>query len=346
MNITNISDNNNSEYKKNNKRYLFLNKQAKLAFFYMSVCYTAGVMIALIFDTGINSEFYTYGNILQLIVIALLHILSFTKKVSYRKAINAFLLIMSTEVAAEMIYEATVNLQQSSLFILTRLTIMMILTSGAVLAYLRFSTFYISILSVVTYIVSTIITQNIHLSQYTYIVILAFLGLAILGNKIYNTLYLIEDKDISLQDEKNEIIVFAHLGHQDWNVLIESLKNKHISADKTLSVLKLINKNISQRIASQARQLVRDEQIYSPILLSHYPNLTCGELEVCLFIIRGMTVSQISAALNITLSTVTTIRSNIRTKMNLPKDINLRQHINSVIHTQNSSFQFKEGINI
>ena len=166
MNITNISDNNNSEYKKNDKRYLFLNKQAKLAFFYMSVCYTAGVMIALIFDTGINSEFYTYGNILQLIVIALLHILSFTKKVSYRKAINAFLLIMSTEVAAEMIYEATVNLQQSSLFILTRLTIMMILTSGAVLAYLRFSTFYISILSVVTYIVSTIITQNIHLSQY------------------------------------------------------------------------------------------------------------------------------------------------------------------------------------
>ena len=194
MDTANISDNNNSEYKKNNKRYLFLNKQAKLVFFYMSVCYMAGVMIALIFDTGINSEFYTYGNILQLIIIALLHIFSFTKKVSYRKTINAFLLIMSTEVAAEMIYEATVNQRQSSLFILTHLTIMMILTSGAVLAYLRFSTFYISTLSVVTYIVSTIITQNIHLSQYTYIVILAFLGLAILGNKIYNMLYLIEDK--------------------------------------------------------------------------------------------------------------------------------------------------------
>lgn len=342
MDTANISDNNNSEYKKNNKRYLFLNKQAKLVFFYMSVCYMAGVMIALIFDTGINSEFYTYGNILQLIIIALLHIFSFTKKVSYRKTINAFLLIMSTEVAAEMIYEATVNQRQSSLFILTHLTIMMILTSGAVLAYLRFSTFYISTLSVVTYIVSTIITQNIHLSQYTYIVILAFLGLAILGNKIYNMLYLIEDKNISLQDEKNEIIDFTHLDHQDWNVLIESLKNKHISADKTLSVLKLINENISHRIASQARQLVRDEQMYSPILLSRYPNLTSGELEVCLFIIRGMTVSQISAALNITLSTVTTIRSNIRTKMNLPKDINLRQHINTVIHTHNSSFQFKE----
>lgn len=109
MDTANISDNNNSEYKKNNKRYLFLNKQAKLVFFYMSVCYMAGVMIALIFDTGINSEFYTYGNILQLIIIALLHIFSFTKKVSYRKTINAFLLIMSTEVAAEMIYEATVN---------------------------------------------------------------------------------------------------------------------------------------------------------------------------------------------------------------------------------------------
>lgn len=162
MDTANISDNNNSEYKKNNKRYLFLNKQAKLVFFYMSVCYMAGVMIALIFDTGINSEFYTYGNILQLIIIALLHIFSFTKKVSYRKTINAFLLIMSTEVAAEMIYEATVNQRQSSLFILTHLTIMMILTSGAVLAYLRFSTFYISTLSVVTYIVSTIITQNIH----------------------------------------------------------------------------------------------------------------------------------------------------------------------------------------
>lgn len=91
--------------------------------------------------------------------------------------------------------------------------------------------------------------------------------------------------------------------------------------------------NIANRIES--RRLAKEDRIRQ-----HFPQLTPTELTVCLHVVAGHTQKEIARILNKSENNISTVRGNIRRKLNMQKEQNLREYLMEAINlsTDNVSY--------
>ena len=75
-------------------------------------------------------------------------------------------------------------------------------------------------------------------------------------------------------------------------------------------------------VASQIEQMQANER---KDMRERFPMLTPAELDVCRLVVQGLTLKEISSALGKSVSNVSTVRGNIRKKLGLEHDDDLKK---------------------
>ena len=75
-------------------------------------------------------------------------------------------------------------------------------------------------------------------------------------------------------------------------------------------------------VASQIEQMQTNER---KDMRERFPMLTPAELDVCRLVVQGLTLTEISITLGKSVSNVSTVRGNIRKKLGLEQDDDLKK---------------------
>ncbi len=75
-------------------------------------------------------------------------------------------------------------------------------------------------------------------------------------------------------------------------------------------------------VASQIEQMQANER---KDMRERFPTLTPAELDVCRLVVQGLTLKEISITLGKSVSNVSTVRGNIRKKLGLEQDDDLKK---------------------
>lgn len=138
---------------------------------------------------------------------------------------------------------------------------------------------------------------------------------------------LIREQQMELNDYANTIDQVLNVFNMRKNELLALLKlakaqDTTAVYDKEL-MAQLDNKTL-HNIIKVARQIEYIQTNQRKGMQERFPMLTPAELDVCRLVEQGLTLKDISAALGKSVSNVSTVRGNIRKKLGLAQDDDLR----------------------
>ena len=112
---------------------------------------------------------------------------------------------------------------------------------------------------------------------------------------------------------KNELLTLLKLAKSKDNTAVYDKELLMLLDNKTLHNIKKMASQIEHMQACQRKEMAH-----------RFPMLTPAELDVCRLIEQGLTLKNISIALGKSVSNVSTVRGNIRKKLGLTQEDNLR----------------------
>lgn len=308
--------------------------QIKVVLFYFSLLYMPGVFIAIFTPVEPSSIFYKYANAAQAVCLSVTLALALKKVINLQKAIAAVLTICTAEIMVEMFYEAIYNASAAPLNITTNMILLACLASTSALTYMKRLSFSISACAVLGYIACGCLAQSREMKDYAYLIVLSFICVTAIGVHLAKVFERLRNENRLYKEEQREMLDYMELTREEWKEFMDALRvtNKRVDINKREKVRELVNQRLESRIAYQAKELLKEEQDYSPLILRHCATLTNRELKVATFIAKGMTSAEISSTLNTSISTVTTIRSRIRNKCGLDKNASLQSYLGRLVN--------------
>lgn len=304
---------------KNNHSHFYHRQQIKLVFFYLFISYSIITFTFLLWLDVPPDYFYWSTKIAPVLSFIILYGFAHLKKISMLHALNWFLGIVEITLAVELFREILSPTLDSHFIHLENILLSLFLLFLPVLAYLPKTFVYCSIYSLNIYFLGLLFTQDEMLKNFLSLTIILFLSLFSLS------IYWLRFSPYSPSLTFN----FSELNKEQWMQLMTSMQTRKLSPVQTQQLTTILGQKIEQRIIWNARYLLQEEKHFLTSLKKHCPTLTPGEQKVCFLIFQEMTVSQISSLLNITESTVTSIRSHIRLKLKLSKENNLNEYLHS-----------------
>lgn len=112
---------------------------------------------------------------------------------------------------------------------------------------------------------------------------------------------------------KSELLALLKLAKSQDNTAVYDKELMALLDNRTLHNIKRIASQIEHMQACQCKEMSQ-----------RFPMLTPAELDVCRLVEQGLTIKDISIALGKSVSNVSTVRGNVRKKLGLAQDDNLR----------------------
>lgn len=310
--------------------------QSKVLFFYFTLFYLIGIGIAIFTNLEPFGIFYTYANITQGACILFVLLLYFKSIISIRRAIAFTFSICTIEILVEMIHQAMYDGSRGPFSIMTNMVLLACIASTSALAYVKRLSMYISLASLITYNICAYIGESQKMADYSYLMTLAFMCVTFVGGHLARAFVVLLTENRVYKEEKEQFLDYMQLTKEQWRELLDALKvtGKRIDVDKTRDILKLMEERLQARLAYKAKELLKEEQDYTALLLQQCPSLTDLELKTANYIIKGISTPEIASAMDTTISAVTTIRSRIRSKCGLQRNDNLQSYLCGLINEE------------
>lgn len=295
--------------------------------------YVVGIFIALIANltgfTGPQEIEPLIFNLCFLITTATVVFLYSTKKIKPHKAFSILTLATHLFTCNEMFICATTINSHGAMLILGNVVILVTNTMFAMFFYIKKLPSVLSALSTVTYIACTILTGDQHLKEFSVIMVIVFIIIAILGNLLVKNAHDLNSENWTLKKEDEALLEVLQMEKEQMQAYIELAKKRHEQIDSN-KLLELLSDEARMNIIINVKEAITAKEIANKNLSEIYPELTPSEIEICGLIIHDKKINEISSILKKSESNITCQRTNIRKKLGLqPKD-----NLNEVLKTR------------
>ena len=139
---------------------------------------------------------------------------------------------------------------------------------------------------------------------------------------------LIREQQMELDDYANTIDQVLNVFNMRKNELLALLKlakAQDTTAVYDKELMAQLDKKTLHNIIKVANQIEHMQACQRKDMHERFPMLTPAELDVCSLVEQGLTLKDISTALGKSVSNVSTVRGNIRKKLGLAQDDDLRR---------------------
>lgn len=139
---------------------------------------------------------------------------------------------------------------------------------------------------------------------------------------------LLREQQVELNDYSNTINQVLHVFNMNKTELLALLKLAKSKDSTTVydkELMAQLDKKTLHNIIKVANQIEHIQACQRKDMSERFPMLTPAELDVCRLVEQGLTLKDISTALGKSVSNVSTVRGNIRKKLGLAQDDDLRR---------------------
>ena len=138
---------------------------------------------------------------------------------------------------------------------------------------------------------------------------------------------LLREQQIEFNDYASTVDQVLHVFNMSKNELLALLKLAKSQDNTTVydkELMALLDNKTLHNIKKMASQIEHMQACQRKEMCQRFPMLTPAELDVCRLVEQGLTIKDISIALGKSVSNVSTVRGNVRKKLGLAQDENLR----------------------
>ena len=139
---------------------------------------------------------------------------------------------------------------------------------------------------------------------------------------------LLHEQQMELDDYADTIDQILHVFNMtkaELLAILQLAKTKDTTVVYDKKLMAQLDKNTLRNIINVAYQIEQLQTSQHKDMRERFPMLTPAELDVCMLVEQGLTLKEISSALGKSVSNVSTVRGNIRKKLGLEQDDDLKK---------------------
>ena len=246
-----------------------------------------------------NEQFYYINSVLFLFII-MCTLAYFKKRVNLTTTFSIILIAIHIEIFIEIIYCSICSGYEYSYqraLIMSNITISLLFTMLSICAYMSNISILLSSLTIASYTICTLITDEPFLYSYLPLIIIIYTMIPLLGRSLHSNI--------------SSLLKSSNLLKEEEEMLLKRLQMKK---EELFAFAELLSENNQKKEKSKLDTIRRI-----------YPNLSPSELNICRLILQDKTVSQICELLHRSSGNITSQRANIRAKLGLKKSDNLKE---------------------
>lgn len=302
-----------------------IERQRTFVFLYASLGYLIGIPLNLVTSFGPQGTFFYVANSLHALFILLLAGLFIRRVISAYWAALLLILSIQVEIPVEMIHMAHtegVIMGIPGIFANTILLGMLLILS--ITAYIRYLPYVQTLLTIAALSVCWYITRDAHIGQSIPVLMMAFLVLSFMGERLIHGVSKLQSSKDDLAREQARVFEFLNIDREDLLRLIKLSRREKLSDKQKNRLLSLLDEQTKASVIEIATDVVEKKRQNLAALEAHELGLTPYEQEICQMILQGNTVGEIARKLRKSTSAITSARALIRSKLGLKKADNLQ----------------------
>ena len=138
-------------------------------------------------------------------------------------------------------------------------------------------------------------------------------------------------------NKENEAIFIP--SDKSWMQFLQFIGSKHITEKQIEEVITAMSRNDDIAFIKQIKDKIENNCNYAEDIRTKHPKLTAAELRICCYIVEGKSSAEMAELMQVGVSTITSYRSRIRTKLGIHKGRNLRVYLDSISRLKRGNLQ-------
>ena len=208
--------------------------------------------------------------------------------------------------------------------IMSNITISLLFTMLSICAYMSNISILLSSLTIASYTICTLITDEPFLYSYLPLIIIIYTMIPLLGRSLHSNISSLLKSSNLLKEEEEMLLKRLQMKKEELFAFAELLSENN-PEEKTSSLLNIIGEQSKENLFTALAAYQKKEKSKLDTIRRIYPNLSPSELNICRLILQDKTVSQICELLHRSSGNITSQRANIRAKLGLKKSDNLKE---------------------
>lgn len=277
-----------------------------------------------IFSMPLPDTIFYCMNATKFLVLLLFTILYFIKKIKVNLAFSVILSLINIEACIEIIYFSINNdFPFQRLFILVNIVMSVLYIMISVCAYMYKASIKLAVLSIASYVYCLIITNGPFLTSFFSVIIIIYIILPILGYLLNKNISSIHKEYTTLKVEEATLLKELQINRAELFAFAELASNGNLE-EKNRALLNVFGETTKKNLYMAITSQMKEEKSNMEVLKAVFPELSPSELSICRLIVQDKTVGQICEILHRSSGNITSQRSNIRAKLKLEKNDNLK----------------------
>lgn len=271
-------------------------------------------------------------NAIHICVILFLVLLFLKRLVSLYHLTMFLILFCHVEIVTIMLFMACTEGEMLGIEgILTNVTLSTVNLLLSIAANIRFLPYIQTTITLVVLCICANIMQSNILWQLLPAFGLVFIVLSMIGDRLVVSVQLLHTTKQNLDKEQNRIFEFLNMNKEELFKLINLTQRKKLTEKQKGKLLELLDEQTKTSVLEAAAEVVEQKKRNLSLLGNRQLGLTPYEKEVCLLILKEMTVADIARKLGKTSTSITSIRASIRGKLKLTKEDNLYEALKRLV---------------
>jgi len=297
---------------------------------YSTIFFCAGIIVNLLFFIKTTYTTLIVVNVVSMLVFIFVALLYRCKRISPTVAILVHVLTISVNLAYYNIFAALYMEDVLRAMESVYINMCIFLALGILSAIIKYRHLpaIISVIGMASYLAAVVIMGDQGVFNAFLILILVFIGTPVVLTRVLKATRRIERENMIVIQERQELLTLLAIEPEHIDLIRGSNFNKQEAAE----LVDRMDASMREVIVSRVRDSIRTDENIRTALFTACPDLTDSELEVCCSIVEGRTVSEICEIRHVSPSTVTSVRSRIRSKMGLKHGDSLRNHLLSIVN--------------
>ncbi len=291
---------------------------------YVLVYYAAALLIGLCFSmfgvTGPQKEFNLLVNAGFILAIVLLSVGYLSRMVTLPFTLFGIIIVAQIATTVEMLYCAFTPDQYHLMLIIANMVLLAVNVMISLIAGLEYLPYILGILTMGTYIACTCITGSDELANFLLIFLFTFIIVCVLGNRMVHHVRLMDEEIKQMKKSRQEF--YELVGRDKEQVMtFFKLASGRKDLDSTKALMEMMDDQMQQNVIANVKEYLVERETGMLDMEKIFPELSVSEREICLLVLQGKTLREVSAILDKKESNITCTRTHIRRKLNLqPSD--------------------------
>lgn len=239
-------------------------------------------------------------------------------------------------VSTQLVYVSVNNVELLTGFhrtlIMSNIMLMILNVALSIIACQKHDPFILSVVSLAVYVLCALITGDHWFRTLSAVLVTTFLLLGFLGSSLVWSTRQIQRENQMIKQEDDAMFAVFNLNREQAKAYVKLAEQK-MTDDKIAAVFEILGKRAQRNVFCNMRRYYYSRQLCEDNIAKVFPALTSSERAVCRLVLQDRKLGDICRILEKNESNITTTRSNIRKKLGLKPNEDLKDTLQRLMNS-------------